>query len=144
MTTSNTEKPKRAIYDKDIASRFAYFRKKYIGDTQSIAAKELKVPQSNISDMESGKQSIGYKVINRMIEAYRLNAEWLATGEGHPIAKPAPDTGGLMGKSIKTLEKNIRELETKLIQMEKSMRIMEVNQAHFIKRIEKFLESQQK
>lgn len=94
--------------------------------------------------MEAGKQSIGYKVINLLIKKYNLNAEWLATGKGEPTTKHTAPEGGILGKSIKALVASNRELHARIMQMEKAILILEKNQSHFIKVIERFVKDQQK
>jgi transcriptional regulator with XRE-family HTH domain len=138
-----TATPVKPTFDKAIGERFGFFRNKYISTSQAQAALQTGINQSYFSLIETGRKSPGYKVINSLVNKYNLNTEWLLTGKGEPVMKQdTPDTN--MGTTLQRLIAANRELETKVLAMEKTMLIMEKNQEFFLARIEKFMEQQQK
>lgn len=142
MNISPTPKPKTdrktAPVDQDIAKRFTFFIANYVKDTQKEIAKKTRLQQAAISRMQAGKTPIGFAVTKSFIECYNMNAKWLATGDKneHPVSKPAPETGGQLGRSMKELNAEVRDLRATVTQMEKAIAILEAKQNFFIKRIE--------
>ncbi|WP_219223352.1 hypothetical protein [Pedobacter antarcticus] len=136
-----TKEPK---FDKGIANRFGLFRKKFISTNQTEAAKELGFTQGWLSQIESAKRSVDFKLTKVLIEKYNLNTEWLTTGTGTWTSAPIKAQGGLLGKSIKELTQAIETLEGKLATLERTVLISQANETFFINRMEKFIEQQQK
>lgn len=137
MTKEPSAIKERPTYDKDIAKRFAQFRLKYIADSQAQAARELKCNQAKISLIESAGQSVDYKFVALLIKKYQLNAEWLSTGIGNMRLKQEPQKAG-------ELITNIADLKSEIEILKKAIMIMQVNQNHFIKVIQKFMDENNK
>lgn len=137
----NTIKPIKAVANNpDLANRMRLFRSTHIEKSQSAAAKKLGLPQSVVSKLESGMGVPTYKTIKAYIEKYHLNEEWLRTGLGDMQDIPKPAESGLLGTSVSELKKANEELQAKVLVMEKTIKIMEVNQTQFINRIEQYLQ----
>ena len=66
---------------KEIGHRFKRFRKA-IGKTQMQLARELKVYQSTITNIEVGKTFPGLKYLHYFHDKYRLNTNWLLSDRG--------------------------------------------------------------
>lgn len=141
----NIQKPlkQKTIYDKDVAGRVRIFREKFIDKTMSTAAKLLGIHQPTLSRIEAAEASFTYNVMQKFIEQYHLNEEWLRTGYGDMQKKTKPETGGLMGKSLSELKKANEDLQARMLLLERTIKIMEANQTHFINRIESFIKQQE-
>ncbi len=72
-----------------IGHRFRKFREA-IDKTQIELAKELKVYQSTITNMEVGKTYPGIKYLHQLSKDYRLNADWIVNGKGEMFDDPPP------------------------------------------------------
>lgn len=136
MTTTNKvgRPPKKmvdtAIYNKEVAERLRFFRQKYISDTAAEAAELLGIPQSTLSHLENGNRGIRMNFILLYIDKYDLNTKWLASGEGSHKLKEVEATGGQLAKTQNELLKRLAKLEHYIA-------LMEANQAHFMKAVEK-------
>jgi DNA-binding XRE family transcriptional regulator len=69
--------------------RFRKFREA-IDKTQIELAKELKVYQSTITNMEVGKTYPGIKYLHQLSKNYLLNADWIVNGRGKMFGDPIP------------------------------------------------------
>ncbi len=64
-----------------LKDRFACLRD-LLKKTQVQMAEELNITQSFLSQMENGSRGISLAVILKVVEKYRINANWLLNGEG--------------------------------------------------------------
>lgn len=80
--------------DPRVNERFVMFRMKYIDTNQVKAAEALKISQSMISMIENSQRGVSMKLINKLQEVYKLNPEWLISGNGYQIreAEYVPNT----------------------------------------------------
>ncbi len=128
-------------YDLGMAARYSLFRKKYVDENMYVASEILGITQPSISFIESGKRGIGAKATKVMVSKYKLNMNWLTTGQGTDrIEGPQKETP--LGKTINDLRSKVLELQSEIIEMKKEIAIMSANSTHFIKRIEQFLKQQ--
>jgi transcriptional regulator with XRE-family HTH domain len=65
--------------------------RKAAGETQAELAQALGVTQSSLSSLESGVFNAS-KSTAQIADHYKVNALWLATGEGDKAAPPGGDT----------------------------------------------------
>jgi SOS-response transcriptional repressor LexA len=66
---------------KTIGDRLRYFRET-LGVNQSQMAREIGLAPSFISGIERGAKEPSREIIKRLLEHYKLNTNWLLTGEG--------------------------------------------------------------
>ncbi|WP_316745130.1 hypothetical protein [Pedobacter antarcticus] len=130
-------------YDLGMAARYSLFRKKYVDENTYVAADMLGITQPTISFIESGKRGIGAKATKVMVSKYKLNMNWLTTGQGtEQIEGQQKETE--LGKSITDVRTKVLELESKIIQLEKTIKILTVNNDHVIARMERFMNERTK
>lgn len=79
--TKQTGKRGDLSIKEQMGQRFRKFREA-IGKTQVQLAKELKVYQSTITNMEAGKTYPGIKYLHQLGKNYRLNADWIVNDTG--------------------------------------------------------------
>jgi transcriptional regulator with XRE-family HTH domain len=81
------EEIKNAAMKKEIGRRFAEFRQS-IKKSQYKLANELKVCQSTITYIETGKIFPGITFQNFLYDQYNLNINWLLTGKEDMLISP--------------------------------------------------------
>jgi transcriptional regulator with XRE-family HTH domain len=126
-------------HDIKIAQRLRIFRTTYINPSQNEAARILGIPQSNLSYMENGRAPIRYEFVALLEKNFGLNSDWLGRGEGKPQDKAPVKPSGLVT--------DMNELLLELSFLRKQFKMMEANQKHFIKiveRLDKEVEALQK
>ena len=72
----------------DICVRFKAFRES-LGLAQTEFAKQSKISQADISNIERGERQPSKANIIRLVQTFNLNASWLLTGEGEPFLQAA-------------------------------------------------------
>lgn len=83
----------------DICVRFKAFRES-LGLAQTEFAKQSKISQADISNIERGERQPSKANIIRLVQTFNLNASWLLTGEGEPfLQEPAGTQGALPAKN---------------------------------------------
>ncbi len=65
----------------EICKRFKKIREK-LGMKQGDFAKEIKLTQGHVSDIENGRKSVSDRVMEILYLKYNINEEWLRTGKG--------------------------------------------------------------
>ena len=65
----------------DVNERVKHIRKKN-HLTQSDFAKSIGIKQATLSDIERYKIGVSSKLLSRIVEKYKIDAEWLLTGDG--------------------------------------------------------------
>lgn len=72
--------------------------------TQVRMAEELNITQSSLSQMESGTRGVSLGVILKLIDKYRVNANWLLNGQGTPFeakkAMASPSRSSTRGEAL--------------------------------------------
>jgi hypothetical protein len=136
----STVDSKVQVVDIEMAKRFAWFRNEYVSEKQIEASKLINCSQGKLSEIEAAKRKIDFKTLRTLSSKYGLNTDWLATGYGEPIIEvqeslPPDDINAKM----KHFEKEVRELKTVVLDMERAIKLMEANQTYFIKRMEQLL-----
>ncbi|AMR34195.1 hypothetical protein A0256_23445 [Mucilaginibacter sp. PAMC 26640] len=116
------------LYDIKAASRFVSFRKEYISPSQNKAAAILQINQGTLSKMERGMLKIPFDLVSRLAKEYHLNTEWLAKGTGGKLDKNPPK---------QKLLTDINALNAEMENLKKAIKIMELNQSHLMKIIER-------
>lgn len=92
------------------------FARKYIDENMYVAVEILGVTQASISYIESGKRGISTKSTRVMVSKYKLNMDWLTTGQGtEQIEVHQQETQ--LGKNISDVRNKILELEAKILQL---------------------------
>ena len=76
---------------KEIGLRFKEFRQA-IKKTRHELVDELKICQSTISSIETGKCFPGITIQSYLYRQYHLNINWLLTGSGEMIISPEEDS----------------------------------------------------
>ncbi|MCP5108312.1 MAG: helix-turn-helix transcriptional regulator [bacterium] len=71
---------------KEIGVRFRQFREQ-IGKVQSRLSAELNVSQSTIANIENGSAFPNHVYLFYLYHRYRLNVNWLLTGDGEMLRK---------------------------------------------------------
>ena len=83
----------------DICVRFTAFRES-LGLAQTEFAKQSKISQADISNIERGDRQPSKANIIRLVQTFNLNASWLLTGEGEPfLQEPTGSQGTLPANS---------------------------------------------
>ena len=83
----------------DICVRFKAFRES-LGLAQTEFAKQSKISQADISNIERGDRQPSKANIIRLVQTFNLNASWLLTGEGEPfLQEPTGSQGTLPANS---------------------------------------------
>ena len=83
----------------DICVRFKAFRES-LGLAQTEFAKQSKISQADISNIERGERQPSKANIIRLVQTFNLNASWLLTGEGEPFLQESIEMqGSLPAKS---------------------------------------------
>ncbi|WP_428769310.1 helix-turn-helix domain-containing protein [Treponema sp. HNW] len=77
----------------DICIRFKTFRES-LGLAQTEFAKQSKISQTDISNIERGERQPSKANIIRLVKTFNLNASWLLTGEGTPFLQETTETQG--------------------------------------------------
>ena len=79
----------------DICVRFKAFRES-LGLAQTEFAKQSKISQADISNIERGERQPSKANIIRLVQTFNLNASWLLTGEGEPFLQAATGSQGTL------------------------------------------------
>lgn len=77
----------------DICVRFKAFRES-LGLAQTEFAKQSKISQADISNIERGERQPSKANIIRLVQTFNLNASWLLTGEGEPFLQESIEMQG--------------------------------------------------
>lgn len=67
---------------KSMAARITYLRNDILHMTQAEFASTLKISQTYLSLLESGKKSITKAIISKILTTFRINSDWLISGLG--------------------------------------------------------------
>lgn len=67
---------------KSMAARITYLRNDILHMTQAEFASTLKISQTYLSLLESGKKSITEAIISKILTTFRINSDWLISGLG--------------------------------------------------------------
>jgi transcriptional regulator with XRE-family HTH domain len=83
--------PKNTVFSKDELGRRVRAIREGRGVTQVELAKILKLPQSNVSEMERGARGLTVHQVVRLAKALKVSADeiLLPNGKGSKITKPA-------------------------------------------------------
>lgn len=113
----------------EVFSRVIMFIKQHVDKNQIEAAKQLGVSQGTISNIFIRKRPPSPKVLRTLMTKFKLNQDWLITGEGSPLIKNAEPKKKSLVLDLGTLQAQIESLTHQ-------MRIYEVNQNHLFKVID--------
>jgi transcriptional regulator with XRE-family HTH domain len=127
-TTTKKYTRSTEYHEKEFADRLTVFRQQYVDKSQTEAAKKLGVSQTGLWYMEHHQAPIKFEFISKLVKEYGLNQEWFSTGKGKPQAAAAAKAN---------LITDLGALATEIELLKKYVKIMEVNQNHFIKLIER-------
>ena len=116
----------------DVNKRLLEFRKKFVDKNQVIAAEAMDTFQSNLSYIEGGKRAVPAAMVSVLVDKFKLNANWLLTGEGNPQTD-APEG--------KTILMTMRDAQTKITSLERKVAILEANQTQLMKFVERMLKT---
>ena len=59
--------------------------------TQKDLSEKLGITQAGISSIESGRVNLTDRLAQSIQDVYRINADWLRTGEGEMLVEPSED-----------------------------------------------------
>jgi len=126
--------------DMEMANRIAFFRKKYIAESQAEAGRVSGVSQATFSQMESGAISPSTHVIQKLVKEYRLNTQWLASGDKQlsPVVelKPVESEGKLRDKTMKEMQSDLNNVTSELQMVKSQMEVLQANLNHLFKVVE--------
>lgn len=95
--------------------RLKEFRK-FLGLTQKEFAHGINLGQTSYSDYESGKRELSDKMIAYICSVFKLNEDWLRTGEGEMVTLTKEDEefealfNKLNAKNQKLVEELVKQL----------------------------------
>lgn len=69
----------------EVVNRIKHFRKNIMHHTQLQFARELDISQSNISMIEAGRKPLTCSVVEKVIESYNVNLDWLLFGSSNNV-----------------------------------------------------------
>jgi transcriptional regulator with XRE-family HTH domain len=82
-----------------------------LGLTQKDFAEKIDIDQRNYTNYENGNAEMKAKHIQKLIENYEINANWLLTGEGEMFANNAVNYSSRLSEAIEDALSEIEEPE---------------------------------
>lgn len=70
------------LREMSITKRLIELRKYFKPNSASAFARELKIAQTTYSSYENGTNNVPLQLIEKLITAYNVNANWLIAGKG--------------------------------------------------------------
>ena len=135
QTTRKYTYNNEALYDVQIAKRFAMFRREFIDKNQLTAANLLEISQPLLSQLESGKRPITFNLVaTKLVKEFDLNIEWLVTGEGDKQSN---------AKDKPSAKASLTRVHMEVQAIHKAIKMYEATTTHLVKvvaRLEKRLE----
>ncbi len=115
------------IIKKEIGRRFKLFREA-IEKTQAQLAKELKVYQSTITNIEVGKTFPGIKYLHYLFRKYGLNPSWILCDSGEMF-------GGVKKDHVQALLPALYSMQVNDPRFEKYIELLDLMQIPLIEHI---------
>ena len=129
ISSASEIKGRQKVHDPKVAERFKQFRIQYIGKTHKEAGEALGVAASKISYIENCQETPNYKIIDKMVNKYHLNVEWLSKGKGGPVDKEPSRSNNAT---------TLISINAEIITLNRHIQMLEANESHFLKVIENY------
>lgn len=107
-----------------ISERIRFLRKEKLHLTQEALGEPLGLTRANIANIEAGRIAVTERVIISLCKEFKINEEWLRTGEGEmfvPLTRSeaiAEFAGSLMKEEDASFKKRLIEALAKLNEQE--------------------------
>ena len=107
-----------------ISERIRFLRKEKLHLTQEALGEPLGLTRANIANIEAGRIAVTERVIISLCKEFKINEEWLRTGEGDmfvPLTRSeaiAEFAGSLMKEEDASFKKRLIEALAKLNEQE--------------------------
>lgn len=107
-----------------ISERIRFLRKEKLHLTQEALGEPLGLTRANIANIEAGRIAVTERVIISLCKEFKINEEWLRTGEGEmfvPLTRSeaiAEFAGSLMKEEDASFKKRLVEALAKLNEQE--------------------------